>query len=73
MKLKDVTYGYEGFYFCKKNKIYCAVITSHPDDGATLIVEKMEEQEDYTFDCSGEIYYSEACHLHTLSTLNKAI
>lgn len=66
MKLEDVIYGHDGFYFCGKNNVYCSVVTSHPDDGACLIIEELEELEDGTFDCSDKIYYSEACYLLTL-------
>ena len=71
MKLQDIMYGHDGFYFCSKNKFYCCVITSHPDDGACLIVERMDELDGGEFDLSGDIRYSEACYLRTPKDLTK--
>lgn len=69
MKLQDVVYGTDGFYFCGKNKVYCYVVTCNPCDGASLIIEQMEEFDDGTFDLGDNLFYTEACHLRTTKDL----
>lgn len=56
--LSEIKYGHDHVYFCSKNSWECFVLTSHPDDGACLIVERLEDN-----DLSDDIAYSESCYL----------
>lgn len=59
MKLEDIRFNDGTVYWCKENLVPCRVLTTHPIDGACLIVEFLDEDLDIT----GDIAFSEACML----------
>lgn len=56
MKLNELQRG--GRYYESRLKRDVELVTCHPDDGAYLIVELLEDD-----DLTGEIAYSESCYL----------
>lgn len=60
MKLTEVKYGTDHVYFCSRNNIHCYVVTSDPDDGASLIVEQLDNT---NYDLTGKVFYTEASNL----------
>lgn len=66
MKLEDIRFNDGTVYWCKENLVPCHVLTTHPSDGACLIVEFLDEDLDIT----SSIAFNEASNLeiyeHTL-------
>lgn len=58
----QIKYGHDHVYFCSKNSWECFVLTSHPDDGACLIVQRHDGD-----DISDNIAFSEACNLRKIT------
>lgn len=59
-RLEDIKYGRSNVYWCRKNKFYCCVLTSHPDDAAYLIVEELDCAD---LEPTDNLASSESCYL----------
>lgn len=67
MELKKVKAGIAHSYYCSEYQEKCYVVACHSDDAANLIIELYRDG-----DLSGELCFTEACHLTPWNTNHKA-
>lgn len=58
MKLNEVKWGWPNFYWDIQHQLKVILVISHPDDGACLIAEVIEDG-----DITGKLVYTEASNL----------
>ena len=68
MKLEDVKFGIDHIYKCRLNDCLCYVVNCDHEDGASLIIEKVDDED---FDLTNEFTQSEACHLTPVTEVNR--
>jgi hypothetical protein len=63
VQLQDISKDGNREYYCRQNKKKCVIVGGHRDDGACLIAEALDEEDN---DLTNELFYTESSFLTPL-------